>query len=105
TIDAQFLAARYEAVVYTGFASRLVGDASWDAGVAYALFPKSSEYDYLEVYVGISADRLSARVHYGPDYFGQGVRSVYVEANGAWPLGDRVNLLAHLGALHAGQPP
>jgi len=104
TIDAQFLAAKYEGVLYAGFASRLVGDASWDAGVSYATFPRSSEYDYLEAYVGLSASRLSARVHYSPDYFGQGVPSVYGEVNGAWPLGDRLNLLAHIGALRARHP-
>ncbi|NEX64758.1 TorF family putative porin [Noviherbaspirillum galbum] len=75
--------------------------ASWDAGLMFAAFPGQVRYNYASVYAGVHAglasNDVSMRLHYSPDYFGQGASSLYAEANAAHALADRVQVFAHLG--------
>lgn len=87
-------------VAYGGFAHRLPSGLSWEAGASSASFLHASEYSYREVYAGIASDRISARLHLAPAYYGYGGRVAYVELNGFYPLQERVKLIAHAGALH-----
>jgi uncharacterized protein (TIGR02001 family) len=91
---------RSQAVLYAGFARRIGEGLSWDVGVADSRYGGGAKYNYREVYLGLSADRLAARVSLSPHYFGVGKRSVYTEVNGSVPLGDSVDLFGHAGYLH-----
>jgi uncharacterized protein (TIGR02001 family) len=89
-----------QTVSYAGFAHRTATGASIDVGASYTHVGGSRGYDYPQVYLGVAGDVLSARVYYAPHYAGYDTRTLYAEANGAWPLGERARLLAHAGVLH-----
>ena len=87
-------------VAYGGFARRLPSGLSWEAGASNASFLHAAEYNYREVWAGVAADRLSARLYLAPAYYGYGGRVVYAELNGFYPLRERIKLIGHVGALH-----
>jgi uncharacterized protein (TIGR02001 family) len=88
-----------QAVAYLGVAKLIDDGFHWDAGVAYSAFSASRDYDYGEVYAGITSSDFNARVHYSPDYFGFGGGSLYGEMNGTHRLGGGLTLLGHIGVL------
>lgn len=88
-------------VAYGGYARRLASALSWEAGASSTSFRNASEYNYREVYAGLAADRVSARLYFSPSYYGDGGRAVYGELNGFYPLRERIRLSAHIGALRA----
>ena len=94
---------RAQLVSYAGYAWRLRGGLNAEVGVDYsAFFGGASGYDYPELYVGLTTDRLSGRLHYAPRYFREDTPVVYAEFDLAQPLSERVRLLAHLGGLRRG---
>lgn len=94
---------RAQLLSYAGYAWRLRGDLNAEAGVNYsAFFGGASGYDYPEVYVGLTTDRLCGRLYYAPRYFGEDTPVVYAEFNLAQLLSEHVRLLAHLGGLRRG---
>ncbi len=88
-----------EWISYAGYAQRLSGDWSWEAGVTNSLFPFFSSYDYSELFVGAAWKDWNARLYYAPNYFGQSLHTLYAEINGSFPLDARLALSAHLGVL------
>ena len=84
---------------YAGYARRLGGGWSVDAGAAYSTFSGGNGYNYVELHAGVTSDVLSARLYYAPDYFGQGIHTLYAELNGSQRLFDRVKLIGHAGVL------
>ncbi len=86
-------------VVYGGYAHRLASGLSWEAGASSASFQHGAEYNYRELYAGLAADRVSARLYLAPAYYGDGGRVLYAELNGFYPLRERIRLIAHVGAL------
>lgn len=91
---------RAQTVAYAGLARRAGDVLSWDVGAADIRYPGGAKYNYQEVYVGLSAERVSARVSVSPHYVGVGGRSVYTEVNGSLPLRANVDLFGHAGYLH-----
>ncbi|MBF6024168.1 TorF family putative porin [Lysobacter niastensis] len=87
---------------YAGYARRLPSGLSWDVGAQYAMFTGNADYDYPELHAGLTSEHMSARVHYAPRYFGVPAHVVYVEIDGAYPVGARMRLLAHAGWLRRG---
>jgi uncharacterized protein (TIGR02001 family) len=87
---------------YVGYARRARPGLSWEVGAGYSAFTGARGYDYPEVFWGVTSDRVSARIYYAPDYFGQGPAALYVELNGTRPLTDRLHLLGHIGVLRLG---
>ena len=80
--------------------ARLIADGfHCDAGAVYSAFSASRDYDYGEVFAGITSSNFNARVHYSPDYFGFGRGSLYGEMNGTHRLGGDFTLLGHIGVL------
>jgi hypothetical protein len=78
----------------------IVEDLHADAGIGYSAFGSNlRDYDYGELYAGMSSRRWSARVHVSPDYFGFAGGSLYGDFDATQPLGDRVALLGHVGVL------
>ena len=61
----------------------------------YTAFAGPSSYAYPEVVVGATYDRVSARLHYSPNYYGRGADAVYGEVDGALRLYDHVQAVAH----------
>lgn len=108
TIDADFIESSALVQAYGGFARR-EGDTSWDAGASLTAFPHAADYRFAELHAGLTHDKWNVALHYAPRYFGRRVRTLYVEANAAWPIpgtlswlpGVRVSLVAHGGVLFA----
>lgn len=88
-------------LAYTGYTSPLGSGLNGEAGVLRTAFPGVSDYAYTEVYVGVSAERFSGRLYFSPDYYSQGVRTLYAEANGSYPLLSWLQLVGHAGYLSA----
>jgi uncharacterized protein (TIGR02001 family) len=86
---------------YAGYAVRLGNGWSLDTGAMYSAFTGGDGYNYVELHAGLASDSVSARLYFAPDYFGVGVRTLYGEANGSYPVTDRIRLVGHLGLLQA----
>lgn len=84
---------------YGGLARRLASGWSWEAGASVSHFSRAHDSDYGEWYAGLASERLGLRVYFSPHYFGRDLRTAYVEANGFYPLGEPLKLVAHAGAL------
>jgi uncharacterized protein (TIGR02001 family) len=92
--------ANAQAVLYAGLARRIGPALSWEAGVSDARFQRAGNYNYHEVFAGLSGERVNARLYYSPRYFGVGGRSVYAELGATYPLGGRIDFVGHAGYLH-----
>jgi uncharacterized protein (TIGR02001 family) len=87
-------------VGFLGTAMPITSDVHADVGVNYASFGGAlRDYNYGEMYVGVSSGQYSASVHYSPDYFGASDGSLYGAFDVAHATGDRVALLGHVGML------
>jgi uncharacterized protein (TIGR02001 family) len=88
---------------YLGFAARGAGGTSWDVGFANVdmtlYLDRKYPLEYRQVYVGVAKDALSARLSYSPDYPREGVKSVYLDLNGAVRPAENWRLTGHLGAM------
>lgn len=93
--------AKAVAMLYAGYARRFGEHASWDAGVSETRFrgAEAGKYDYRELYLGMSMERMAARIWLSPRYYGTGGRSAYAEINGSYPLAAQLDLTGHLGYL------
>jgi uncharacterized protein (TIGR02001 family) len=92
---------------YVGRALPRTGSVGWEAGVIAIHFERLRRYDYEEAYVGLLAERWSARLYASADYYGQGTKTVYAELDGHLPLASALRLVGHVGTLQriGGQAP
>jgi uncharacterized protein (TIGR02001 family) len=88
-----------QAVAYAGYAGRLTSDLSWEGGLSENAYLGNSGQDYTEAFLGLSSERVNARLYYSPDYLGQSLHSVYGEVNLNYPLSTAVRVIAHVGYL------
>ena len=89
-----------------GYAVRLDSRLSLDAGVAktqyFYGYGTSRNYDYTEVYLGLTLPVVSARVSYSPDYHRNGTHALYGELNSGiepaanWFISGHAGVLTHL---------
>ncbi|HUD24945.1 MAG TPA: TorF family putative porin [Burkholderiaceae bacterium] len=86
---------------YTGYARRLSGGWTVDAGAAYTGFSGGNGYNYTELHAGVTASAVTARLYFSPNYFGQSIHTVYGELNGSYRLSERFGLIGHAGVLQA----
>jgi uncharacterized protein (TIGR02001 family) len=87
-------------VGFLGTALPITSGVHADVGINYASFGGAlRDYNYGEVYAGVSSGRYSASVHYSPDYFGASDGYLYGAFDVAHAMTDRVALLAHVGML------
>lgn len=84
---------------YGGRARQVTSTLTLDAGVSHSTYSGDERLRYSEAYAGLMAGRYSARLFYSPHYYGEG-RTVYLDLNTAYPLGDRLSLAFHAGLLH-----
>ncbi len=86
-----------------GYAKRLTKRLSLDGGVVRSQYrapdPTTRSHNYTELYLGMTADPISARVYYSPDYFRSGVSTLYGEIEGTVRPAKNWRLNAHLGSL------
>lgn len=86
-----------------GYALRLAGGPTIDAGIVHADYSGYRIYHkkavYTELYVGLIAGKLSAHLHYAPDYFQRGVTTLYADVDGSVPLTPHLRATGHLGVL------
>jgi len=90
-------------VGYAGYAAALGSGPSIDLGVSASdligyRYPKH-RVSYQEVYAGLVGDHLSFHVHYSPDYFQTGAKTLYTDLDGAIRPTDAWRIFAHLGAI------
>lgn len=71
---------------YAGYARRLPSGLSWEGGMSAYAFHAAPDWNFREVFAGLSFDNYSMRLHYSPDYLGFGMRTVYAELSGGGQL-------------------
>lgn len=86
-------------LLYSGFSQRLRSGVIWEAGATAAIFPKSTDLNYGEVFTGLMFDNLSARIYYSPNYIGLNNKTLYLEANADYQLQERLDVFSHIGWL------
>jgi uncharacterized protein (TIGR02001 family) len=92
--DAQLMA-------YGGYSWRALPSIAWEVGAARTIFAQDAYYNYTEIFAGMNSEKLSGRIYFSPDYFGAHARTLYAEANGTYPIGERFQLFGHIGYLWA----
>jgi uncharacterized protein (TIGR02001 family) len=70
-----------------------------EAGATFSHFTGDSSYDFAEGYLGVLAERWSARIHFAPDYFGRHVSTAYGEFDIHTLLDENFRLFGHVGAI------
>jgi uncharacterized protein (TIGR02001 family) len=90
-------------IVALGYARRLRGGLSVDAGVLRAQFSPQSSLGraggYTELFAGLSGRTLAARLSYSPDYYRPGVATLYGRVEATVRPAPRWRLSGHVGAL------
>ena len=90
-------------VTFAGYAVRPAAGPAFDVGVSnyhVADFRlRKRTFDYTEVYGGVLTDHLSFRLHYAPDYYESGAKTVYADLAGTLRPRPSVRLFAHAGML------
>ena len=84
------------------FAGYTFGDAKesvgFDVGAIYYTYVSASDFNYPEIYAGISHGPLAAKVYYSWDFGGTSKSAYYLSGDGTFPLGDSgFSALAHIG--------
>ena len=79
---------------YAGLVRRY-GAARWEGGVQYYGFSRGGR-GFADAFVGVGGDRMQARLHHAPRYFGV-QPAWYAELDAQRPLQTRWRLLAHAG--------
>lgn len=84
--------------VYLGYA---FGDpdasVGFDVGAIYYSFPNAGEYNFPEVYAGISKGVFDFKAWYSWDFNGSGKTAYYLDANLLMPMANGFSFLTHLG--------
>jgi uncharacterized protein (TIGR02001 family) len=88
-----------QGIFFAGYAHTFAAGGTLEAGVTYTGFTGSPSYAYPEVLVGATLEKLSARLHYSPNYYGRGYDAVYGEIDAAHRVYEHVQVVAHGGAL------
>ncbi len=94
-----------EVDIYAGWSGELgKSKVTLDVGGIYYLYPgagSSRDYDFYEIYAGLSRDfgvaSASTKVSYSPEYFGDSGDATYVELGIDVPLGKYFTLNLHGG--------
>jgi uncharacterized protein (TIGR02001 family) len=83
--------------VYAGFSGGAEDGLGYDVGAVYYTYPGSSDYDYPEVYAGLSHGMFDAKIWYSWDGFATGESAFYYEGNVNVPLPSDFGLAVHVG--------
>jgi uncharacterized protein (TIGR02001 family) len=88
-----------QGIFFAGYAHTMPFGAAFEAGIVYTGFTGTPSYAYPEIMLGAAYDKVNARVHYSPNYYGRGADAFYGELNAAHRLYEHVQAVAHVGAL------
>ena len=86
-----------EVDVYAGFAGGAEDGLGYDIGAVYYMYPGTSDYNYPEVWVGLSHGIFDAKIWYSWDGFATGESAFYYEGNASVPLPNDFGLSVHVG--------
>jgi uncharacterized protein (TIGR02001 family) len=77
------------------------GDAkesfAYDSGIVYYTYVSKSDFNYPEVYFGITKDWFNAKVFYSWDFAGLSQSAWYLSTTGTFPLPQDFSLAVHAG--------
>jgi uncharacterized protein (TIGR02001 family) len=88
-------------LTYAGFSAAAGAGLRWEAGLTQAQISGDSRRDYAEVFAGLFAQRWGLRAAFAPDYYGGGLKTLYVEGELNAPLTAVGRVIAHLGSLRS----
>jgi uncharacterized protein (TIGR02001 family) len=92
--------ARYaQWLVYSGYVVPAGAGRSVEVGASYSHFSGNTGLDFAEGYLGVLFENWSLRLHLAPDYFGQNVRTAYLDASAQLSLNEHASLFGHVGLL------
>lgn len=84
--------------LYGGRVVALTPALNLDTGASFWRFTGGG-YDFAEAYAGLVARDWNVRLNYSPNYFHEGVRTLYIEAAARRMITDEWRLFAHAGEL------
>ena len=91
----------YEVDLYTGFSGGAEDGLGWDVGLVYYAYPDDSDFNYAEIYGGITYQWFDTKLWYSNDFGGDttdgDTSSIYLEANATLPLPANFSFLLHAG--------
>jgi hypothetical protein len=94
----------FQLTAYGGRVIALTSALNLDTGASLWRF-SGGGYDFAEAYVGLIAREWSVRLNYSPNYFHEGVRTLYFDANAHQLITGDWRVFAHLGELVRVSPP
>jgi uncharacterized protein (TIGR02001 family) len=94
---------RYRFEENAGYALRIAGGPTVDAGIVHADYSGYYIYGkrvtFTEFYAGFLTNHLSAHIHYAPAYYQHGVSTFYTDLEGSAEPIPHIRLSAHYGVL------
>lgn len=87
----------YEVDLYTGFSGGAEDGLGWDVGIVYYAYPEESDFNFPEIYGGLSYGMFSGKVWYSNDFGGADEDAIYVQGDAAVPLPANFTLDLHAG--------
>ncbi|HEY6642488.1 TorF family putative porin [Povalibacter sp.] len=87
----------YEVDLYTGFSGGEEDGLGWDVGIVYYAYPQESDFNYPEIYGGLSYGMFSGKLWYSNDFGNTNDSAIYLEGNAAIPLPANFTLDLHAG--------
>lgn len=87
----------YEVDLYTGFSGGDEDGLGWDVGIQYYAYPEESDFNFPEIYGGLSYGMFSGKLWYSNDFAGTDDSAFYLEGGAAIPLPANFTLDLHAG--------
>lgn len=87
----------YEVDLYTGFSGGDEDGLGWDVGFQYYAYPEESDFNFPEIYGGLSYGMFSGKLWYSNDFGGTDESSFYLQGDAAVPLPANFTLDLHVG--------
>ncbi len=87
----------YEVDLYTGIAGGDENGLGWDVGIVYYAYPEESDFNFPEIYGGLSYGMFSGKLWYSNDFGGTDDSAFYLEGGAAIPLPANFTLDLHAG--------
>lgn len=86
-----------EVDLYTGFSGGAEDGLGWDVGLIYYSFPSESDFNYPEIYGGLSYGIVSGKLWYSNDFNNTDESAIYLEGGVDVPLPNNFSVNAHAG--------
>lgn len=99
-----------EVDIYGSFSGNFTEDLGWTTGVTYYAYPDESDFNYTEIFGGLSYQWVSGKVWYSNKFLGDAgedtaralsgdddTSAFYIEGNATIPLPQSFSVLLHLG--------